>query len=238
MKKCFLLFTAVLAAASASAQYYPDGRPIPPSKRAGYYNSQRRNYDNGPRDTYYGFHIGMAVASVHSDAAILDGSDPKVGLDVGFNVGMRIVPGTPLYFETGLSYTEKGSKGDVIVSTAPGADKAKFTYSLDYLELPLLLKYKAEVAPDLTVDPFVGGYLALGVGGKIKNYGDREAYSSFGSDEASFKRFDGGIRLGCGLTYNIVSVGLSYDIGLANVGHYDFEDTRTGSLNLNVGVTF
>lgn len=31
---------------------------------------------------------------------------------------------------------------------------------------------------------------------------------------------------------------MSYDIGLANIDHYDFEDTRTGCFNLNVGVTF
>lgn len=228
MKKMLLLVSAVLAATSASAQYYPDGRPIPPSKRYGYYN--RQSAPASPGDTYFGFHLGLAIASVHSDAAILDGSDPKAGLDVGFEVGTRIVPATPLYFETGLAYTEKGGKGNY--------GGSKFTYALDYLELPLLLKYKAAVAPGVTVDPYVGGYLAVGVGGKIKDYGEREAYSSFGSDKASFKRFDGGLRLGCGLTYNILNVGLSYDIGLANIGHYDFEDTRTGSLNLNVGVTF
>lgn len=231
MKKFIFICISVFTSFSASAQYYPDGRPIPPSKLYAY---QRNHSDNmrycEPKDTYFGFRLGMAVASVHSDAAILDGSDPKAGLDVGFVVGTRIVPNTPLYFESGLSYTEKGGKGDY--------QGSKFTYSLDYLELPLLLKYKAMIAPDVTIDPYIGGYLAVGVGGKIKDYGEREAYSSFGSDKASFKRFDGGIRLGCGLSYNMLSFGISYDIGLANVGHYDFEDTRTGSLNLNVGVTF
>lgn len=242
MKKVFLLFATMLVASSASAQYYPDGRPIPPSKRNNYYNGNgphdhdrggrydRRPKHGGPGDTYYGFHLGMAIASVHSDAPILDGSDPKVGLDVGFSVGTRIAPRTPLFFETGLSYTEKGGKGEY--------QGDKFTYSLDYLEVPLLLKYKYYASPGLSIEPFAGGYLALGVGGKIKDYGNREAYSSFGDDQASFKRFDGGIRIGCGLRYDLLHFGLSYDIGLANVGHYDFEDTRTGSLNLNVGVTF
>lgn len=231
MKKLFLLFAAMLATATASAQYYPDGRPIPPSKRHEYYNNRwDRNHNGLGDDTYYGFRLGMAVASVHSDAPILDGSDPKVGLDVGFTVGTRIAPRTPLFFETGLSYTEKGGKGEY--------QNNKFTYGLHYLELPLLLKYKYYADSELSIEPFVGGYLAVGVGGKIKDYGNRKAYSSFNDDQASFKRFDGGLRLGCGLSYNMLYLGLSYDIGLANVGHYDFEDTRTGSLNLNVGVTF
>lgn len=231
MKKFFLLSVAMLATVAASAQYYPDGRPIPPSKRYKYYNDRSGGYrDRSPQDTYYGFRLGMAVASVHSDAPILDGSDPKVGLDVGFAVGTRIVPRTPLFFETGLSYTEKGGKGEY--------QGSKFTYGLHYLELPLLLKYKYYATPDFSIEPFLGGYLAVGVGGKIKDYGNREAYSSFSDDQASFKRFDGGLRLGCGVSYDMLYLGLSYDIGLANVGHYDFEDTRTGSLNLNVGVTF
>lgn len=233
MKKLFLLITVAFATVSASAQYYPDGRPIPPRHRAEYYGNQRqRPGDRGPHDTYYGFRLGMAIASVHSDAPILDGSDPKVGLDVGFTVGTRIVPTAPLYFETGLSYTEKGGKGDY--------QGSKFTYGLHYLELPLLLKYKYYATPDLSIEPYVGGYLAVGVGGKIKDYGNREAYSSFSDDnkDASFKRFDGGLRIGCGMSYDMLYLGLSYDIGLANVGHYNFEDMRTGSLNLHVGVNF
>lgn len=230
MKKFFLFALAMAATATASAQYYPDGRPIPPRHRAEYYGGGYRDRGYRSGDTYYGFHVGMAIASVHSDAAILDGSDPKVGLDVGFDIGTRIAPSAPLYFETGLAYTEKGGKGHY--------NGAKFTYNLDYLELPLTLKYKYFASPDFSIEPFLGGYLALGVGGKIKDFGEREAYSSFGSDNASFRRFDGGLRLGCGLSYNILHFSISYDIGLANVGHYDFEDTRTGSLNLNVGVRF
>lgn len=231
MKKLFLFFAAALVTVSASAQYYPDGRPIPPSKRYKYYNDRGRDYhDRRAFDTYYGFRVGMAAASVHSDAPILDGSDPKVGLDVGFTIGTPIAPRTPLFFETGLTYTEKGGKGEY--------QGNKFTYGLHYLELPLLLKYKYYASPGFSIEPFMGGYLALGVGGKIKDYGNREAYSSFSNDKASFKRFDGGMRLGCGVSYDMLYLGLSYDIGLANVGHYDFEDTRTGSLNLNVGVTF
>lgn len=228
-----MLTLAIAATMTASAQYYPDGRPIPPRHRGNYGEYNSRSYDRGYNragDTYYGMHVGMAVASVHSDAAILDGSSPRVGLDVGFDIGTRLAPTTPLYLESGLSYVEKGGKGDY--------QGNKFTYNLGYLEMPIVLKYKYFAQPDLSIEPFVGGYLALGVGGKIKDYGEREAYNSFSTDDASFKRFDGGLRLGCGLSYNVVHLSLSYDIGLANVGHYDFEDTRTGSLNLNVGVRF
>ncbi len=229
---------ALATVSTVSAQYYPDGRPIPPSKRASYYNQQSRNtssrygagFNNNP-DVYYGIHIGLGVATVHSDADILDANDPKTGLEVGFTVGKRLVYQTPLYFETGLSYSQKGGK-----STYNGS---KFTYNLDYLELPFVLKYKAYVDRNFSIDPFFGGYLACGVGGKIKDFNNRAAYSSFDSDDdASFKRFDAGLKIGVGATFDMLNVSLSYDIGLANVGHYDFEDTRTGTFNVNVGVQF
>ncbi len=232
MKKLLLSTLALAAFTSASAQYYPDGRPIPPSKRASYYGKTRSSYgfdhNNNP-DTYYGFHIGLGVGTVNSDADYLDANDPKTGLEVGFTVGKRLVYNTPLYFETGLSYSEKGGK-----STYNGN---KFTYSLNYLELPLVFKYKAYVDRNISIDPFVGGYVACGVGGKIKDYGNREAYSSFSDDYGDgFKRFDGGIRLGVGATFNLLTVNLSYDIGLANVGRDDFDDTRTGTFNVSLGV--
>ncbi|MGI6233462.1 MAG: porin family protein [Prevotella sp.] len=234
MKKTLLMLVLLMTVTAASAQYYPDGRPIPPSKRASYYN-HRNNYDHyhdyGLGRTYYGFRVGLGVATVNSDADDLDGGNAKTGLNVGFVVGTQLTDRAPLYFETGLYYTEKGGKGY--------HDGSKFTYGLNYLEVPLLLKYKYSVAPDFTIEPFMGGYLACGVSGKIKDYGNREAYSSFDSDyDSSFKRFDGGLRLGCGFGFQMLYLGVSYDIGLANVGRSDFDDTHTGTLNINVGVNF
>ena len=91
----------------------------------------------------------------------------------------------------------------------------------------------------MNIEPFVGGYASVGVGGNIKDYSDRQAYSSFSSnDPNSFRRLDAGIKLGVGASFRMLYLEASYDIGLANVGHYQFEDTRTGCLNLNLGFNF
>ena len=60
------------------------------------------------------------------------------------------------------------------------------TYDLNYLEIPAVLKYKYEVDDHFSIQPQVGGYFAVGVGGKIKNFAEREAQSSFRSD--NFRR--------------------------------------------------
>ena len=220
MKKQILFATVVLCtlvAIPASAQRYYGQQPVP---RYG------RSYIMP--NTYYGFRLGVMASKVTSDDRYLDGSDTKAGLNVGAVVGVQLTPRAPLYFETGLSYSEKGGKGNF--------EGNKFTYNLNYIELPLVLKYNFYVDRDISVQPFAGGYLACGVGGKIKDFGNREAFNSF--DDHNFKRFDGGIRIGCGAQFNLLYLELGYDFGLANVCDDNIETSRNGAFFANIGVNF
>ena len=75
---------------------------------------------------------------------------------------------------------------------------------------------------------------------KVKDYGtskdDRAVYSSFSGD--FFKRFDGGLRFGCGAGYDIFYLELAFDLGLSNICHDMFDTSRNRSLTLNFGVNF
>lgn len=225
MKKLFFTACAcLLATMPSAAQFYPDGRPIPPRLRTTTYRATR---DRAP-STYVGLRVGMGVSTVSSDSPLLDTNKAVTGLQLGVVGGVALVPGMPLYLESGVYYAEKGGK-----STYGGS---KFTYDLNYIEVPIVLKYKYQATRDVSVEPFVGGYLAGGVGGKIKDYDNREAFDSFG-DEA-FKRFDGGLRVGCGLGFQMMYVEASYDVGLSNIGQDLFDDTHNGCLNLTFGVNF
>ncbi|MDO4164267.1 MAG: porin family protein [Bacteroides sp.] len=185
-------------------------------------------WTNYERETYFGLRLGVAVASVNSDDARLDGGSGMAGINLGVVAGIQLAPSTPIFLESGLYYVGKGGKGY--------QNSKKFTYDLNYLEIPILVKYKCYMENDIAIQPFLGGYLACGVGGKIKNYGDREAESSF--SKANFQRFDGGIRLGCGVSYQNLYLELAYDFGLANICHDTFETSRTGCFFATVGVDF
>jgi len=229
MKKILVsLIACLLVTAPAAAQYYPNGRPIPPRLRNGYHTrSNTVNYSN----MYYGFRIGLGVGTVNSESDYLDGNKAQTGLNVGFVLGTQLTTAAPLFFETGIYYSEKGGKSTY--------NNQKFTYGLNYIEFPLLLKYKYYADRDFSIEPFVGGYLSCGVGGKIKDFNNREAYDSFGDDgDSNFKRFDGGLRVGCGVGFQVMYLEASYDIGLANVGKDAFDDTHTGCFNLTFGVNF
>lgn len=221
MKRLITALFALALTVPMLAQYgrYP-GRPVTPPTTSGYrFNSN---------DIYYGLRLGAAISTVNSDDPRLDGGNAKTGLNVGVVAGYQLSPVSPIYLETGLYYTEKGGKGTY--------EGKKFTYNLNYLELPLLLKYAAPFADRGTIQPFLGGYLACGIAGKVKDYGNRQAFSSF--DDDYFNRFDGGLRIGCGVQYDIIYAEAAYELGLANICHDTFDVSHNSGFYLNCGVNF
>lgn len=177
---------------------------------------------------YYGLRLGLGLTNVNSDDSNLDGGNLQAGLNIGALVGFQLSSTAPVYLEAGLFYMEKGGKGK--------NNGKKFTYDLNYLEFPVVLKYKYDVDGDFSVQPFAGGYLANGISGKIKNFDDRESVSSFNGDR--FKRFDGGLRFGCGFEYSTIYGELAYDLGIANICHDEFDKTTSGAFSINFGVNF
>ena len=225
MKRIMIAMLSLMLTLPMMAQY---GRPRNYGSTYGRSSYTRPTYRHNPVNSYVGFRIGGAFSTVNSDDKYLDGGTMRSGLNVGVVAGFQVAPHAPIYFETGLSYVEKGGKGSY--------DGSKFTYNLDYLEVPLLLKYDCRVDRDLSIQPFIGGYLAAGVGGKIKDFGHRQAYSSF--DDDAFQRFDGDIKLGCGVQFNYLCAELGYDFGLANISRDYFDDAHTGSLFATIGINF
>ena len=216
MRKVLLAVVAFMMAVPSMAQY------VAP------FNSSYTEEHN----VYYGLRLGWALATVNSDDDRLDGGSVRSGINIGAIIGFQLSPVAPVYLETGLYYTGKGGNGKV--------DGNKFTYDLNYLEMPIIAKYKYDVDGRFGVQPFAGGYVACGVGGKVKDYGtsvdDRAVYSSFSGD--FFKRFDAGIRIGCGAEFQMIYAEIAYDFGLVNICHSDFDSSHTGCFYLNFGVNF
>lgn len=230
MKKMIIFALMALCTLPSMAQYRNAyNRPAP--RNTGSYRSSYGHNSRSSRsdyDMYYGLRIGVDVSSVSSESTYLDTNSSISGLNLGAYVGFGLNPGTPLYLEVGMEYKEKGGKSTY--------NNQKFTYGLNYLEMPIVLKYGIDVDDDFTIQPYLGGYLACGIGGKVKNYQAHEATSSY--DDDYFQRFDGGLRFGCGFQYDVVYAEIGYDLGLANIGHSDFDTTKNRCFFANVGVNF
>lgn len=188
-------------------------------------NRGRSRYNRDDTERYYGLRLGMNVASTSSESNAFD-TNPRTGLVIGFAYGMQLSKHHPLWLEASLLYSEKGGKTH--------QDGDKVTYRLGYLQLPIVAKYGINMDDDLYLQPFFGGYLSVGITGKMKNYGARESESVFDN----MKRFDGGLRAGCGLEYKMMYVEVGYDLGLANIAKDEFDNTKTRCFFVNLGINF
>lgn len=230
MKKTIILaFAALMMAFNASAQSYTNSKYYNPATGRLDYSRQSSFFksDFAPNGMYYGFRLGPAFSTISSDDNSTKASESRTGINIGAVIGSVLTDEAPLYIESGLFYTRKGGNAKL--------EGNNLQYSLDYLVLPVVFKYDAELVDNFSIQPFLGLYGALGVGGRVKDYGKRESYSSFDGD---FNRFDGGLRMGCGLNFSPFYVELTYDLGLTNDLKDDFDAAHTRSFQLNFGVNF
>lgn len=213
MKKIMTLILAAALAIPALGQSYGSS----------YGRTQR--YDRTNTEHYFGLRLGLNIASVGSDDADLDYTT-RTGLGLGLVYGVQLTNTAPVWLEFGLGYSEKG--GNI-------SDKGNdVKMRLSYLELPIVCKYSFAATDDCYVVPFVGGYLATGIAGKIKDYESRTVYKSFDT----FERFDGGLRLGCGVEYQMLYAELGMEFGLADISKDEFASASTQNFFINVGVNF
>lgn len=200
-------------------------------------NSRWFDYD---RSLYYGVRLGINAPQLFFKHMGSVERSSKAGLGVGLVIGRQLGQGVPLFFESGLLYSEKNIKAEATREEQP------ITSSLRYLEMPILFKYKVGTGfDDLSVQPFFGGFIACGVGGKMKFHDERVKVNTF--SDSRFKRFDAGLRLGCGMAFQNFYFEFSYDIGLCNIAGkdcvlYDYDDfdssIRTGCFSATIGVDF
>ncbi|MBR1547875.1 MAG: PorT family protein [Prevotella sp.] len=221
MKRIFTLMMIAAIALPSLAQFGASGR--------------RDRFNHSNAEQYYGLRLGLNIASLSSDNVDFD-MNSRSGLAFGAIYGFQLANSTPLWLETGLFYSEKGGKTSWEFDDGTQARKQMQTVKtrLSYLQLPIVMKYSFDVMDDLYIQPFVGGYFSLGVGGKTKEYGLRESYSSFDV----MNRFDGGLRLGCGVEYQMVYGELGFDFGITNISKSDFDSVRNRCFFVNIGVNF
>lgn len=222
MKKLFTLILAVALATPTFAQFNS-------------HRTTRNRFNHNDTERYYGLRLGLNISSLSSDVNF--DMNTRTGLAFGGVFGFQLVNSQPIYLETGLFYSEKGGETHWVDNMN---NSQEVRCRLSYLQLPIVGKYSFNVYDDLFIQPFLGGYLSVGIAGRFKEYGydnvpdSRKAYSSYDW----FNRFDGGLRIGCGVEYKIVYAELGFDFGLANISKGDFDATRTRNFFMNVGVNF
>lgn len=178
---------------------------------------------------YYGARIGLNLSTLTGDL-IIDDLGMKAGLNVGPVIGLRLSDATPVFLESGLFFTMHGAKnGDNSVA-------------LNYLKLPVLIKYGIQVSDQVAVLPFLGPTIGIGIAGKTKLAGSN-SWNSFSNDYFEYSRPDVGIRFGCGAEWNHLYLEVGYEFGITNIADWkknatDDASEHNGALAINFGVNF
>lgn len=233
MKKILLLVCCAFIGMSATAQneaYW--------GVRAGYTNSKIKAAASGESMSY--------------------GS--KSGFQLGVSYNLPLMRKTPLYLETGLYYTSRGTNNFVMFDSNVEYG-AMGNIRTSYLQLPVLLSYHFKIGKSFSIQPYAGVYYALGISGKMKNAYSIEVRNGgediqpvddvkvFKKDEDNnqlFKRSDFGLRFGVGFTMKQMYLGAGYDLGLTNIFKGSEElgygkngmKLKNGAFYINVGYNF
>lgn len=153
----------------------------------------------------------------------------------GFNVGVMVdVPFTDaIFLKSGLKYTQRGWK------YKEGDYKEKENYGC--LQIPILASYHLALSDGIELQAAVGPYIGIALHGKYKVEEDDWDYDEdieFG-DDGYIKRFDIGLVLpSVGVKFSNLYVGVSNELGLANLtGESDYK-VHNYCFSINVGYTF
>jgi len=174
-----------------------------------------------------------------------EGLNSKTGLHFGMTAECPV--SESVAFETGLLLSGKGFKtnskdlinGDIYESNS--------TYNLLYLEIPLTAKTYFKVGQS-KIFGGIGPYIGLGLSGKWKDEsiisGKTESHEhaiNLGSGTADeFKRLDYGLTAGAGIEISSIQIGMTYNLGFANISTFTDNGVKKKNrvLGLSVGYKF
>ncbi|MEP6835567.1 MAG: porin family protein [Gemmatimonas sp.] len=184
--------------------------------------------------------FGIIAGGTFSNLRSSDDIDFKRRTGTIFGGSVQLPLGSAITLQPEFLFLNKGTKFN------KGGPSGESNVRLDYLELPLLLRYdfsRGTIGPHIYAGPSVG----FNVGCKIDANGNNSLPSTDCTDD-NFKpkKLDYGLTVGTGVDFNLGSLaatgGLRYGIGLADIRNDNSDEFKSrvnnGVLSLYVGLLF
>ncbi|HYX05906.1 MAG TPA: porin family protein [Bacteroidales bacterium] len=150
----------------------------------------------------YGVVSGMNFAKITKTNPEAD-INRRIGFMVGLYGNFKL-SNSNFSIQPELIYTQKGVEG-----TVSGSD---VIIKLDYIEVPVLLKYDFIPGGKVSPNIYVGPYVAINVNTKAETAEGEADLGSF------VKNADGGFITGLGLDVGFFDIGVQYSFGLIELG--------------------
>ncbi len=171
---------------------------------------------------YWGVRLGINFAGIGGD---LKSDEGRTGMTLAGIVGLRAKEGSPVFLESGLYYSERGGnkmKGFSSIDSNTNVVDGENDGHLNYLEIPVLIKYGITTENDIAFLPFIGPYFSMGISG----------------DYRYLKHPEMGFKVGCGVEWNYLYLEAAYQFGVTNVADYGNASSHGHSLGINFGINF
>ena len=188
--------------------------------------------------------IGVIAGATFSNVRTSDDLNLSNRTGSMFGVSLQVPVGTTFTLQPELQFLQKGAK----FKQTFGATSNSGNFRLDYVEIPLLLRYdisRGVIGPHLYAGPSVGFNVGCAVG---YTGGTRAAGTNSDCTDDNFKpkSLDYGLTVGGGVDFNLGGLaatgGARYGIGLADIRSDNSEAFRSrvhnGVLSLYVGLLF
>lgn len=158
------------------------------------------------------------------------------GLSAGYVQSFGFGSHLPLFFETGagLSFSHHSFE------TSNDEVKSKVSHNLLGLYIPANIVYQIDITNGVSLKPYTGIYLRLGIIGKEKyefEIGDisvSDSYSVYGEDGCDWRRFQIGWQVGATLDFGTFNIGVGYGLDLNKIA----PEARFGTFSVITGINF
>lgn len=174
-----------------------------------------------------GFKGSMNIATLYdSDVE----TDSRIGLSAGIFTSLDI-PNSPVSIQPELLYSQKGAKE---TGTFNG-DEYTVTTKLDYIELPVLAKFRFVNTEPMTPHVYFGPYLGYNLNAKAEVEGNGGSIG--GNIEDSINDIDFGMVVGAGLEIQQFLLGVRYSPGFTEIGDESNNlDAKNSVISITAGI--
>jgi hypothetical protein len=179
----------------------------------------------------FGVKAGLSYANIHGR----DVYDQRYRMGFGAGAFLTFGLGSSFAVQPEVLFVMKGSK----YSNGSGADAYRETLGLDYIEVPILIKFFLPLAGSFRFHLFAGPSLAFKLRARVK--------ATFGGETEvetldNVKNTDFGLAAGVGLEHPLgrgrLTLDVRYTAGMSSLSKGTGDDIKNGALGLFSGYSF
>lgn len=173
----------------------------------------------------FGLKGGVDFTNMGGDFFSVFGANSKIGFSGGLFFDFELDNDFSLQPE--ISFVQKGLKiNDVYLTFPSPSGPFNYSYNIDYVEAPVLLKLNTNLCPSIDGNIFVGPFLSFLLDARNSFAGQN--FPAFLNYAPYTNYVDFGLTLGAGLEIGKVMIDVRYDFGLTAVDQKNIMITNAG----------